>query len=125
ITSPAAKSVIPSSEVKVTWQAQDATSGIDHYEVLFLGGDSVAVPATSTGYTFSGVEDGPHSIAIVAVDRAGNSQSQTVDFTVDTSAFSPTGPFGILLIVVIPVAAGGAVAASLFLWFRKRDSGGA
>jgi hypothetical protein len=125
VTSPAANSVIPSSEVGVVWQAEDATSGIDYYEVLFLGGDSVTVPATSTSYTFSGVEDGAHSIAVIAVDRAGNSQSQTAGFTVDTSIFSPTGPFGILLIVVIPVAAGGAVAAFLFLWFRKRDAGGA
>jgi uncharacterized protein (DUF736 family) len=125
VTSPAANSVIPSSEVGVTWQAEDATSGIDYYEVLFLGGDSVTVPATSTSYTFSGVKDGAHSIAVIAVDRAGNSQSQTAGFAVDTNIFSPTGPFGILLIVVILVAAGGAVAAFLFLWFRKRDAGSA
>ncbi len=59
----------------------------------------------------------------MAVDRAGNEQSQTVGFSVDTNIFSPTGPFGVMLIVVIPVAVGGAAAVVLLLWFRKRGAG--
>ncbi len=123
ITSPAANSVVPSSNVDVVWEAEDATSGMDHYEVLFLDGTPVTLPGTATSYTLSGVADGGHSIAVMAVDRAGNEQSQTVGFSVDTNIFSPTGPFGVMLIVVIPVAVGGAAAVVLLLWFRKRGAG--
>ncbi|MFQ6012176.1 MAG: Ig-like domain-containing protein [Thermoplasmata archaeon] len=120
ITSPVPDSVVPSSEAEVTWQAEDATAGIDRYEVRLDGGAVVTLSGSATGHTFSGVGDGAHAITVVAVDRAGNAVSVAVDFTVDTNLLSPTGPLGILLLLAIPATIAAVAAVVLFLWLRRR-----
>ncbi len=84
ITSPAASAYLTSHSVVVTWTATDPTSGIDHYSLSIDGGASQTVDATATSYTFSGVADGPHTIRLTAVDRAGNTVLVSVSVTVDT-----------------------------------------
>ncbi len=41
-----------------------------------------------------GVADGSHTVTVSAIDLAGNSQAVSVNLTVDTNPFSPTGPYG-------------------------------
>ena len=84
ITSPAASAYLASHSVVVRWTAADPTSGIDHYSVAIDGGAALTVDATATSYTFSGVADGPHTIRLTAVDRAGNTVLASVSVTVDT-----------------------------------------
>ncbi len=121
VSSPGSDVILTSSEVEVRWVAVDATAGIDRFEVSLDGGAAVTLQATATNHVFSGVGDGPHTISVTAVDRAGNSVVATVDVTVDTNVFSPTGPFGITLLVAIPaVIAAVAVAVAMFLWLRRR-----
>src|SRR2546427_1838358 len=84
ITSPAASAYLASHSVVVRWTAADPTSGIDHYQLSIDGGAALTVDATATSYTFSGVADGPHTIRLTAVDRAGNTGLVSVSVTVDT-----------------------------------------
>src|SRR5256886_2716676 len=84
ITSPAASAYVTSHSVVVRWTAADPASGTDHYLLAIDGGAALTVDATATSYTFSGVADGPHTIRLTAVDRAGNTVLVSVSATVDT-----------------------------------------
>lgn len=54
---------------RITAAATDRPSGIDHYELSMDGGDFETVPMP---YQFPRIEEGNHTIAVRAVDRAGN-----------------------------------------------------
>ncbi len=43
------------------------------------------LPASATSHTFTGVADGAHTVAVTAVDLAGNAQPATVSFAVDAT----------------------------------------
>src|SRR5205807_1839726 len=78
--------VLGTSPVQLTWTASDATSGIDHFEVRLDGGTPVTVAAGTTTYTFTGVSDGNHTLALRAFDRAGNTVLVSVAVSVDATA---------------------------------------
>jgi len=84
ITSPMAGAVVAFSHFTMTWTAADATSGINHFDVSFDGGPVTALPATSAGYTFTGLSDGLHTVRLDAVDWAGNAVTTSADVMVDT-----------------------------------------
>jgi hypothetical protein len=117
IESPASGSTATSSSFTVTWTGNDATSGIDHYEIKLDNDDYVPV-GLETDYTFEKVSDGSHTIAVKGVDKAGNSEVMTFTLNVDTNPFSPTGPYyGLpLFLPIIAIA----VCVLLTLWLRKR-----
>jgi hypothetical protein len=70
-----------------TWNATDAASGIDHYEVKIDDADAFTVApsemATGNHYTLSEQTSGKHHLAVVAVDKAGNRAAASVDFTIN------------------------------------------
>ena len=121
ITSPSSGTHFTTSSVEVDWTASDQTSGIDHFEVSLDGGDPVVVSAETSSHILS-VGDGSHTITVTAVDQAGNSEGVSVDVTVDTNIFSPTGPVGILPLVGIGVAVAAAGVILYLLFIRKRSS---
>jgi len=84
ITSPSPSYEIKSSNVSVTWTGSDEFSGISHYEIRLDGGSWTSV-GTNTTYTFTGLSDGSHMVDIKAVDKAGNTNQDTVNFIINTS----------------------------------------
>ena len=90
----------------------DVGSGIDHYGMSVDGAPWVVVASDSREEVH--VSDGVHTIAIRAVDAAGNIAVSSVEVTVDANVFSFGGPysglptFGIVLVVA---ALAGAFAA--------------
>ena len=58
------------TDITVSWSGSD-NLGVDHYEVQQDGSGWLNV-GTSTSYTFSGLNEGQHTIEIKAVDLAGN-----------------------------------------------------
>ena len=84
ITSPADGALFNTSSVGVIWTGSDDTSGIEHYEVSIDSGSWINV-GTNTSYSFTSLQDGSHSAEVKAIDNAGNENSTSVTFTVDTT----------------------------------------
>ncbi|MFQ6013099.1 MAG: Ig-like domain-containing protein [Thermoplasmata archaeon] len=119
VSLPVEASVITTSSVEVVWLGTDQTSGIDRFEVSLDGGTPVVLPATTVSYAFAGVVDGPHTVTVAAFDRAGNAVALTVDIRVDTSIFSPTGPYGSGPLVGMVVGIAVVAALALVLLLRR------
>lgn len=83
--------IVTTSNVTVTWTASDATSGVARNEISVDGGAfrSLGVQASTTLL----LEDGPHLIAVRAVDEAGNFAEAETRLRVDTNVFSLSGPY--------------------------------
>jgi len=114
---PAPGTVITAGSVIVTWSGQDATSGIDHYEVRIDGGAVVVTDDLSQ--TFSGLGDGSHTVEIRALDASGNAQEATLTFRVNTNVLTWDGPFGpwvLLSLILFPLL----LLLLLFLLVRRR-----
>ncbi len=62
----------------------------------------------------------PEERGVTARDLAGDTAAVSVDFSVDTNIFSPTGPFGIFLLLNVIVAAVVVTAAGVTLYLRRR-----
>src|SRR5205823_4784252 len=86
LTAPTSGQLFGTSSVQLTWTASDATSGIDHFEVRLDGGTPINEPAGTATYTFTGVSDGTHTLALKAFDRAGNTILVSVAVSVDATA---------------------------------------
>jgi|GEM_PF-1078717 len=84
IVSPEEDYLASTDTITVEWIGEDENSGIDFYE-LVLNEDEVIDKGTDTEHTFEGLEDGEHHVEVQAFDKAGNTRSHAVTFTVDTS----------------------------------------
>ena len=82
VTWPAAGQSFTVSTVTFTWEASDATSGIDHFEVWI--DDGAHENTTDLEWTFANIPDGTHTFHLLVVDRAGNTREVTVAFSVST-----------------------------------------
>ena len=82
ITSPTDGAVINSKNVTITWTGSD--QNLDHYSI-YLDGALIA-NTNNTTYNLS-MDEGNHIVKVYAYDKAGNSNSSEVKFTVDL-----TGP---------------------------------
>ena len=120
IVSPASGATITSSSVNVVWTAGDATSQVDHIDVSVDGGTPQTLSATATNLALSGLSDGEHTVTITVVDRAGNSMTRTVTFRVDTSFFSPSGPYGSLGIIGVSLIVIAAIIAAIVILRKRR-----
>lgn len=88
IISPSIGCKVESSKLTVTWTGSDTESGIDHYEVKLDEGAWINV-GNNTSYNFTELDDGSHTVHAKAVDKAGNSVKELVNFTVDIPIFPP------------------------------------
>jgi hypothetical protein len=74
----------------VSGSVGDATSGVATLQALVDGGTPVNVPFPGGAFTFApslardGSADGPHTVSLVATDRAGASARVSFSFTLDT-----------------------------------------
>lgn len=115
------------SAITISWTSSDATSGIDHFEVVVDYGPFVRIDATVLSTTLN-LSDGNHLIIVRAVDKAGMVTEKRVDIVISLPP-SPPGPeppadiFGgmlpLLLLIIV------ALAACLVVFFllkrRKKD----
>jgi len=102
------------SPVNITWLGTDATSGIQFYEYSVDGGQMIAVDANVTAIL--DLAPGDHTVTVLAHDRAGNSKSATLSFSVrDKSIFAS---LGVLLLAVLAVIV--AVTIIVLLLLRRR-----
>jgi len=106
ILSPNMGAEIKSQSVAINWNGTDTGSGIDHYE-LTLDANLPKNAGTEQTYTFSGLNDGGHTVIVRAFDRIGQTNETSVSFVVNTSPLGGVGYFEeATLIVVVAVVIG-------------------
>lgn len=104
------------SDVLIAWTGTDAMSGITRYEVNVDAGPYEGVGlATSKFFPLS---DGEHTVHVRAVDAAGLRTNRSAHVTVDTNAFSLTGPYVGAPTIAIPLVIG---AVTFVLFWRRRQ----
>ncbi|MEE9181433.1 MAG: hypothetical protein V3U33_02525, partial [candidate division NC10 bacterium] len=124
VSLPVEGSVITTSSVEVFWLGTDQTSGVDRFEVRLDEGPPVVLPATTFSYIFPGVGDGPHTVTVAAFDGGENAVTIAIHLRVDTSIFSPTGPYGTGPLIGMFVALVAAAALVAFFLARRGWRGG-
>ena len=74
-------------KVQLVFEAEDATSGIDHYEIQLNGGE-VEIWRDDGSHTYQtpALEPGDYVAAVKAADKAGNYLSQKTEFTIEPLA---------------------------------------
>jgi hypothetical protein len=118
ITSPMSGSVVPSSDVTVSFTDGDAW-GIARVEIALDGESPQALDLAATSLGFTSLSDGGHRVDVTVYDRAGNSRTATTSFQVDTSFLSIHGPYGYGGIGVVTALALGAVVAGIAIVRRR------
>ena len=83
ITNPSDMEIINSDTVHVSWVATD-NIGIHYYLVKIDNSSWIYV--NDTGYTFTNLCSGPHTVVVMAIDRAGNTEIDYVTFEVRLEA---------------------------------------
>jgi len=107
IRSPTAGEIVRKSEVLVSWEALDATSGIAKVEVKVDTSDWIDVTG-KTSYTATWIVEGNHEVRVRATDRAGNVAEQVITFTTSPPPWYATYwyvPLGAVAAVVAIAAA--------------------
>ncbi len=77
--------LLNTNKLTLSWAASDSVSGLKYYMVKLDNLMWVNVSLT-TIYSFNYLTDGEHLVYIKAYDKAGNSNTQTIRFLVDTKA---------------------------------------
>ena len=90
ITNPVDNATVNTTSILLTWTATDATSGMNHIEILLDGGGGV--PSSGNNYSLVGLTEGPHTVSLIATDNAGLRTTAAVRFTVNTSSSTPGKP---------------------------------
>jgi len=108
--------IVTSSSLTISLDVDDSASGIVTREYRIDGG--LYTSFTGEEIELNGLSDGQHTLSFKIVDQAGNVVIKDLSFKVDTNPISPTGPYGIVPIVVIAIAIVG-VAMAVFLLRRR------
>ncbi len=93
ISAPASLAVFNGTSVTVNWNGSDATSGVQGYQYK-LDAASYSGTIEANTFTFTGLSDMLHTVIIKVTDNAGNINTATIQFRVDTiaPALSITSP---------------------------------
>jgi len=83
IISPEHGFVSPERSVTIEWEGKDEFSGIDRYEMMINQGSWQNI-GLDTSYRYDDLDDGHHEVQVRVTDRAGNQETDGVNFTVDT-----------------------------------------
>jgi hypothetical protein len=75
----------------------DTGSGLDHYELSIDGNEAIVVAATgrTTTYESAVLGVGSHTLAVKALDKAGNALSKTISFTTQAEGKKAVRAFAI------------------------------
>ncbi|MBS3817562.1 MAG: S8 family serine peptidase [Candidatus Thermoplasmatota archaeon] len=109
---------IEEDTVTVEWSGESTVTEIDHYEIRLEGEDGWVNVGDNTSHTFDGLEDGDYTVQIRVVDEAGNTGTESIDFTVDSPALG-TGSMGYLW-WIIPLIIVAILIAAFIVFNRKR-----
>jgi hypothetical protein len=86
---------------QIAWNASDSCSGMASTELL-VDGTNYGSPLPSGGVVeIRGLTDGVHNITVVCTDVAGNQVQSSASVTVDTNPLSPSGPYGMMIDILI------------------------
>ncbi|WP_455392301.1 lectin like domain-containing protein [[Eubacterium] cellulosolvens] len=85
ILAPATNKYFNQSKVTVAWQGSDATSGVDYYKIKLDNGEWKDA-GLAENLTFDNLSEGLHLVKVLVFDKAGNQNSSSVLFYVDTIA---------------------------------------
>ncbi|MFX1390771.1 MAG: caspase family protein, partial [Promethearchaeota archaeon] len=94
ITNPSDGDIVYSSDVTVSWSGSDNV-GIAYYETRINGGSWIN-KGTSSSHLYTGLADGGYSVDVRAWDVAGNSDTDTVAFTVDATG-NPVEKYAVIV----------------------------
>lgn len=115
-------SVFGSSDVRMTWTSSDATSGLDYFEVLSDGALFDLLDNATRIDHVTNLADGRHNITLRAHDKAGNTADSVLSFRVFANQGNPAQETELTFVVIIIIAAFGAVAAvSIVRRMKKRS----
>lgn len=122
ITSPSNGSEKRSSSVTITWIGADTGSGIDHYEICLEQGSWITV-GTETTYVSDGLNDGNHTVTVLAVDEIGASQASSVSFIVNTSSTeeSEHSKEADFIRPIVVIALGTLTSLTVLIYLLKRE----
>ena len=82
IDTPLNNSCINTSSITLEWSVSEEVVE----QTIYINGEPVEIEPDTRSYTLVGLGDGVYTIALKAVDRAGNTGFEKIVFTVDTSA---------------------------------------
>ena len=111
--------IFTTSEVSLNWTTEDNTSDIGLIELSIDGQSYQMLNGSQRSITLHGLADGSHSLEIRVTDFSGNQAVSELNFTVDTNALSPQGPYGLTLLICLVVIVVATVAVGI-LRFRRR-----
>lgn len=117
---PTASQDVLTSDVTVSWTGSDAGSGIERYDIFLDDGAPLGL-MTGTAHIFRGVAGGTHTVTVVAVDAAGNSNHATRTFRVNASWVTGGGPTGWLPLTSLVLGILVSVFACSIWWRRTRQ----
>ena len=113
------EATVPTSNVVLSWKAEDIASGVAGFNVSVDGRPFEAV-GLQTSKTVS-LPDGRHTVRIRALDVAGNDAETEFAFHVDTFVLSATGPQATLLLVLI-FGSNAVIVLTVLIVLRKKRS---
>lgn len=82
VSSPSNGTYTGSSDISITWDGDDAGSGIDYYAVKLDDYQEVNI-GIATNYTLTNVTEGSHTIFISALDRTENIGEVSINVSID------------------------------------------
>ncbi|NLX48266.1 MAG: hypothetical protein GXY70_08905, partial [Euryarchaeota archaeon] len=107
-------STMRSGDHTLTWVSSDAVSGMAGYKVRLDGGNwSDAIAGNQ--FQLSGMAGGHHTVEVMAVDEAGNTNVTLAGFTVETEQ----GPPYLLMLAAVIVLC--AVIGLAYVVLRRRE----
>ncbi|MBS3817285.1 MAG: hypothetical protein KGY76_06960 [Candidatus Thermoplasmatota archaeon] len=123
IISPEEEKVFDNDSVKVEWQCSDNTSGVNYYQIRINGGEWKEV-GEYTEHDLTDLSDGEYEVEIKAVDNAGNNNTETTVFEIDSeqgSSFFLTGD-SCLLPLLLAIILAILLIAAWYGWKRKEET---
>jgi len=85
IVSPRTGLLTNQQSIDVVWTASDVGFGVDHVEVRLDGELIASVPPSPSSVTLANLSDGLHRVDVTAIDKSGNTKTDSVTITVDAT----------------------------------------
>lgn len=119
ITSPKPEEVVEARTFTVQWSGSGGGTFIDHYEVRINQGEWKTVDNTTTSYQFTVSEDGEYLIGVKILNTVGDSATDSIRITVNTSPIGGPGmseEYRLLALVVLLL-----ILVIIYLWKRSKE----
>jgi len=81
--------VFEPGDITIFWNGSDDISGISRFEIR-IGDDDWITVGEDTGHTFEDLEEGKYTVEVRAVDEAGNTVVEEVEFEVEEQTIAGT-----------------------------------